>query len=37
MSSIAAPDPQYEDDGLRLYRVKDAMRLLSLNPPGQFG
>jgi excisionase family DNA binding protein len=26
----AAPDPDQQDDDLRLYRVKDAMRLLNL-------
>lgn len=31
MVAIAVPDPDQQDDDLRLYRVKDAMRLLNLS------
>ncbi len=31
MVAIAAPNPDQQDNGLRLYRVKDAMRLLNLS------
>ena len=31
MVAIAAPNPDQHDNDLRLYRVKDAMRLLKLS------